>query len=62
MTNRYDKPRALNKVFEESYATFEKKDGGDYEPESIRVDDFSCMLLVSNHMIFVGQFGRNKHS
>ena len=30
-------PEALNKIFEQFYATVRKKDGSDYEPDSLRV-------------------------
>ena len=30
-------PEALNKILEEFYATVRKKDGEDYEPDSLRV-------------------------
>jgi len=30
-------PEGVNKILEEFYATVRKKDGGDYEPDSLRV-------------------------
>ena len=53
--NRHDKciekceRQALNKILEELYATVRKKDGRDYEPDSLRVIFFLvCLIFIIN--------------
>ena len=44
-------PVPPNKILEDFYATV----------QSCLSENFACILLTSNHMIFLVQFGINKH-